>query len=284
MPEGPEVAVLSNYFNKHYKDCTLKKIDILSGRYYLTEKEKKNAKSSKLIDNLDALRSELPLKITKFNCKGKFIYWELEDDWYIFLTLGLKGRISVGDKEDYNRVKFVTSCGNLYLRDKLNNGTINIYKGCERVQKKLKTLGVDLLKSNMSIKDVAKTLRDKFKKKRNQDELIGDLLLDQKYLAGVGNYIRADALYCAKISPFRKFVDITDDELETLIKCVKKIMTTSFTIQTESCKVKYFYEDVAICYIPLVYFREFTAKNEKVHNEKMKFQNRTIWYVPDVQK
>ena len=38
-----------------------------------------------------------------------------------------------------------------------------------------------------------------------------------------------------------------------------------------------------ICYIPLVYFREFTAKNEKVVSKKMKFQNRTIWYVPEVQ-
>ena len=282
MPEGPEVAVMTNFLNKNYKGCTLKKIEVLSGRYFIEKKTRKISKS-KTINLLDDMEAELPLKILSFSCLGKFIYWELEKDWFVFVTLGLKGRISVGDKEDYNRVKFVTSCGNLYLRDKLNNGTINMYKGRKELDAKLKKLGVDLLQTDLSNKEVVEHFKTVFARKKNKDDFIADILLDQKFLAGVGNYIRADGLYCAKISPFRKVKDMSDEDLIKLIKCLKEVMKKSFDIQTNSCKEKYVYENVAICYIPMVYFREFTAKNEKVENEKMKFQNRTIWYVPSVQ-
>jgi formamidopyrimidine-DNA glycosylase len=282
MPEGPEVAVMTNFLNKNYKGCILKNIEVLSGRYFIEKKTRKISKS-KTINLLEEMKAELPLKILSFSCLGKFIYWELEKDWFVFVTLGLKGRISVGDKEDYNRVKFVTSCGNLYLRDKLNNGTINMYKGRKELDVKLKKLGVDLLQTDLSNKEVAEHFKTVFARKKNKDDFIADILLDQKFLAGVGNYIRADGLYCAKISPFRKVKDMSDEDLIKLIKCLKEVMKKSFDIQTNSCKEKYVYENVAICYIPMVYFREFTAKNEKVENEKMKFQNRTIWYVPSVQ-
>jgi formamidopyrimidine-DNA glycosylase len=282
MPEGPEVAAMINFLNKNYKDCILEKVEILSGRYKIG-KDVGKVKKSKLINLLYSVSGDLPLKIISFNCYGKFIYWELEDDWYMFVTLGLKGRISVGDKEKYNRVRFVTSCGNLYMRDMLSNGTINFYKGKKEVDNKIRKMGIDLLNTDLSNKDIAKYFRERFNKKRKKDEYIADVLLDQKFFSGVGNYIRADGLYCAKMSPFRKVLDIKDDELIKLIKCLRGIMKNSYEIQTKSCKKKYVYENVAICYIPLVYFREFTVKNEKVENTKMKFQNRTIWYVPEVQ-
>lgn len=282
MPEGPEVAAMINFLNNNYKDCILEKVEILSGRYKIAKNVGKVGKS-KLINLLHSVSKDLPLKILSFNCHGKFIYWKLENDWYMFVTLGLKGRISVGDKEEYNRVRFATSCGNLYMRDMLSNGTINFYKGDKEVNEKIRKMGVDLLSTDLSNKEIAKHFKKVFSKKRNKDENIGNVLLDQKFLAGVGNYIRADGLYCARISPFRKVVDINDTELIKLIKCLKDIMENSYEIQTKKCKKKYVYEDVAICYIPLVYFREFTAKNEKVESTKMKFQNRTIWYVPEVQ-
>ena len=282
MPEGPEVRVTTVYMDQTFGRCKLKDIEILSGRYLLKKGDEK--KSSKIIDNLKEFKKELPLKIEKFNCKGKFLYWEIEGDWYIFVTLGLKGRISVGDNMDHNRVHFSTSCGSFYLRDSISNGTINIYHGRERLDKKLKNLGVDLLRTEMKDKEVVEIMREKFKRKKKKGEFIADLLLDQKYLAGVGNYIRADGLYCAKISPFKKFIDLTDIELERLIGCIRKIMKKSLDIQLKRIKKNFVYEKVAPSYKPLVYFRNMTDKSEKVVCKKMKFQNRTIWYVPEVQK
>lgn len=282
MPEGPEVRVTTEYMDQTFGRCKLKDIEILSGRYLLKKGEKK--KSSKIIDNLEEFKKELPLKIEKFNCKGKFLYWEIEGNWYIFVTLGLKGRISVGDDMDHNRVRFSTSCGNFYLRDSLSNGTINIYHGRDKLDKKLKSLGVDLLRTEMKDKEVVEIMREKFKRKKKKGELIADLLLDQKYLAGVGNYIRADSLYCAKISPFKKFIDLTDNELERLVACIRKIMKKSLDIQLKRIKKGFVYEKIAPSYRPLVYFRNVTDKGEKVVCKKMKFQNRTIWYVPEVQK
>ena len=204
MPEGPEVAAMIHFLNKNYKDCILEKIEILSGRYKIVKKGEKVSKS-KLINSLDSVKKELPLKILSFNCHGKFIYWKLENDWYMFVTLGLKGRISVGDNEEYNRVRFVTSCGNLYMRDMLSNGTINFYKGEKVVNDKIRKLGIDLLSTDLTNKEIAKYFKLKFSKKRNKDENIGNILLDQKFLAGVGNYIRADGLYWRKFLLLGKF-------------------------------------------------------------------------------
>jgi len=274
MPEGPEVNVMTEFLNKYYKNCDIKMINILSGRYI---------DKNKTINMFDDLIKDLPIKINDYKCHGKFMYWVLEKDWYIFLTLGLKGRISIGDLEKHNRLQFITTCGDFYFRDQLNNGTIHIYKGKKELDIKLKKLGIDLLQTNMSNKDIIEYCKKKYNKKRKKDDYIADILLDQKFLAGVGNYIRADSLYCAKISPFRKFLDINDDEFIKLIKCIKDIMTNSYEKQISNISEKYKYENIASFYIPLVYSRKITDKNEKVENEKMKFQNRTIWYVPSVQ-
>jgi formamidopyrimidine-DNA glycosylase len=39
--------------------------------------------------------------------------------------------------------------------------------------------------------------------KKRDDTMICTALLDQKVIAGCGNYLRAEALYIDKISPFR---------------------------------------------------------------------------------
>ena len=41
----------------------------------------------------------------------------------------------------------------------------------------------------MSNKDIVEYCKKKYSKKRKKDDYIADILLDQKFLAGVGNYI-----------------------------------------------------------------------------------------------
>jgi formamidopyrimidine-DNA glycosylase len=80
----------------------------------------------------------------------------------------------------------------------------------EKLIKKLDTLGADMFNMNDF---------DKFKKrllKKRDDIMICTALLDQNIIAGCGNYLRAEALYIAKISPFRTVKNISDDELHIL--------------------------------------------------------------------
>ena len=104
-------------------------------------------------------------------------------------------------------------------------------------------------------------------------------MLNQKIFLGVGNYIRADALYLSKINPFIEIKKLKDEELIILIKNIKKVMKESYKSQLKCyLGTKYYkYENLTPCYKFKVYHRLYTDKKEKVL--KKKINGRTIWYV-----
>ena len=77
----------------------------------------------------------------------------------------------------------------------------------------------------------ADPLRDDFEPDRARAALdkrptraIGDALLDQRVLAGVGNIYRAEALFLAGVHPLRRSETLTDSEWESLWQIVRRLM------------------------------------------------------------
>jgi endonuclease VIII len=56
---------------------------------------------------------------------------------------------------------------------------------------------------------------------------IGNALLDQRLVAGIGNLWRAEALWEARVSPWRLLAEITDDELRTVLEAAHRLMRTA---------------------------------------------------------
>jgi endonuclease-8 len=56
---------------------------------------------------------------------------------------------------------------------------------------------------------------------------IGDALLDQELIAGLGNVIRVEGLFRAGVSPWRKVAELTDDELLSVVNENKNVMDIS---------------------------------------------------------
>ena len=56
---------------------------------------------------------------------------------------------------------------------------------------------------------------------------IGDALLDQRLIAGIGNAIRNEACFAARISPWRKVEELSADELELVVAESERIMRAS---------------------------------------------------------
>ena len=56
---------------------------------------------------------------------------------------------------------------------------------------------------------------------------IGDVLLDQRVVAGIGNLWKAEALWAARVSPWRPLADVTDDELRATLEAAHRLMRTS---------------------------------------------------------
>jgi endonuclease-8 len=56
---------------------------------------------------------------------------------------------------------------------------------------------------------------------------LGDALLDQRLVAGIGNLWRAEALWEARVSPWRPLADVTDDELRAVLASAHRLMRTA---------------------------------------------------------
>ena len=56
---------------------------------------------------------------------------------------------------------------------------------------------------------------------------IGDALLDQGIIAGIGNAIRVEALFQARVSPWRMVEELDPDELELVVAENERVMRTS---------------------------------------------------------
>jgi endonuclease VIII len=60
-----------------------------------------------------------------------------------------------------------------------------------------------------------------------QERAIGDALLDQRLVAGIGNLWRAEALWEARVSPWRRLDDVPDGELGGVLEAAHSLMRTA---------------------------------------------------------
>ena len=55
------------------------------------------------------------------------------------------------------------------------------------------------------------------KMKRYEEKKIGNLIVDQKVISGIGNYLRADILYQSTISPYRTIKSLNEEDLKNIL-------------------------------------------------------------------
>ena len=59
------------------------------------------------------------------------------------------------------------------------------------------------------------------------DREVGDALLDQRLVAGIGNLWKAEALWQACVSPWRRLEEVDDSELRAVLEAAHTLMRTS---------------------------------------------------------
>ena len=82
----------------------------------------------------------------------------------------------------------------------------------EREHPYLGRLGPDVLSQRPTAAQIAARLRER----RFHRRQLAALLLDQRFVAGLGNYLRAEILFEARIHPRRRAADCSDEELGRL--------------------------------------------------------------------
>lgn len=61
----------------------------------------------------------------------------------------------------------------------------------------------------------------------DQAREVGDALLDQRLVAGIGNIWKAESLWEAQVSPWRQLADVSDEELAAVLEAAHRLMAAS---------------------------------------------------------
>lgn len=267
MPESPEISYLANYINKHLISHILKSIEILDGRY----------KHHEAPENVKEFRQSLPLRLTKVAKKGKvlFIYF---DKWCLISKLGMTGWWFIpGDAPTWRKANedIVLTFDNnkLIFSDMRYFGTLTITNNPIVIEKELTKIAPDILDPNTNF-NLIKHQLTQLSTSKLEHTLIEDILVDQKLImSGIGNYLKAEILYAAKISPLRKLKSLTIEDFHRIFTNAKRIAEHMLKVNLTN---KYFDS-------MRVYMREKDLYGNPVVTHKTK-TGRTTYWVPNVQK
>lgn len=277
MPEGVEVKlstelVKSIVVNKRVINVFPSK----TGRYSGAPPEGFDSFIKSLDDNV--------CRITDVNNKGKFMYWTFSNGWYMFCTFGMTGQWSPKAGKHpclglYLGEDPTSSFEEFYFNDPRHFGTIKFTNNPKDLSDKLNELGWDPL--SMPLDKNQKWINFQLSKTKKS---IAEVLMDQDVFAGVGNYIRAEALYLSKLSPWRQSNLLSQDEVVSLCQSIVTVMEESYQHQgatIHTYKTVYGEEGK---YSTL--FKVYGQKKDPLGHKIVKQQTpdkRTIHWCPDVQ-
>lgn len=275
MPEGPECAATAKSIDEFMRGKRVYNVEILSGRY-----------TKKLPPGFEKFKSMMPIHCTGWATKGKFIYGMFGDrvgqHCFIWNTLGMTGYWSFNPQK-HSRVRFDFEDGSsIWYTDTRNFGTLKFAMTYEETEKKLLELGPDPLTHDIPIDQFRTRL---FKKNKKGEKTICEALMNQKTIAGVGNYIKAEVLWLSKVSPLRTVKSLTEKEITDIRDNIQSVIRTSY--QNGGATIKSFYGADGS---KGTYSNRFLVYNQKVdpyNNNVVKTttpDGRTTHWVPEVQK
>lgn len=252
MPEGPEVKTLVTEMGRYIGTSKLLDIEFVDDSY------------RQRFDGQN--RYYRPL------CQGKFIYWESKDSEvykFIWQTLGLAGWVYDSEKDYCRYIMHFEDGKSLYYCDPRKFGKLYANKSVGDTLAKFNTLGPCPLRSfspELYAQDMHRRL-DNYQTKRT----VAQVLLDQKYFCGVGNYLKSEILYECGISPHRPWNSLAGKDIGALIDETYNLSRTF-----------YLYSDQPKELMQKVYRKETDPNGHKVYAEKTK-DNRTSYWVPALQ-
>ena len=156
--------------------------------------------------------------ITGFDRRGKYLIINLTDD-YIVVHLRMTGRIDVADETPkYTTVEFnFENDQKMCLVDYRKFGKVWI---TDDVKPIIKNLGVEPLSRKFTLNKFKKILS-------KRSGTIKPLLLNQAFIAGIGNYLADEILFRSSLHPLRKADTLSIVEIKKLHNSIKYIIKKS---------------------------------------------------------
>jgi DNA-formamidopyrimidine glycosylase len=283
MPEGPEVTIMTEAINN-----LLKNAEIISWEFNDKSRYKKKAPDGYLDFNIDLTNENKHVRVKEIKNKSKFMYWRFTNGTVLFQTLGLSGGwykkpqsnsglIITFLRDDENKEQ------KLYFDDQRRFGTLKFFDSTnsnKELEKKLKTIGPDILNDEKLVfADYLKIMRQK----RVENRIIANVLMDQKLISGVGNYLRSEILYASKINPHREVKSLSDDELKKIYENSRKLIYQSYRDGGVSVRHYSDVNQIKGKFELKVYGMRKTKDDAEIKHEKIGKETQNTYWVPTEQ-
>ena len=214
MPEGPEV--------RKYADA----LDAaLTGRAIVSLTARTKDARKWLQENEARIRGH---RVERVVSHGKHLLGYIEGDFFFHSHLMMWGRwqtfgtgeLPERDRRERARIVVEGAAAILLSAPIFNVGEGDPYKQIEI----LATLGPDALPYRGRFK------RTEFLRRLHEHEVetIGAALLNQRIVAGLGNYLRAEVLFACKLNPWRSVGDLTQRNLSCLSKTIPQLARDAY--------------------------------------------------------
>jgi len=272
MPEGPEVAKMAKEVRDFYKGKTCLRIEVKSGKY----------SRYGLPNGMEEFNKTAPHQLKEVNVHGKFV-WFSWGDWDTWVQFGMTGYFCSQDFEEASiphirdpiKARKCEKHGHIwfYFRDakplifvdQRNFGLIQFVNHKETLGY-LNELGPDPLQQ-----DLEKKWWESQMKRRLPKTQLGSLLLDQSFVAGIGNYLRSEILWKARLHPERTLESLTKNEKLELWNALQEVPREKAEEENETGDLTFW-----------VYRRKEDVKGNPVI--PLRFKSRTIWIAHKRQK
>ena len=211
MPELPEVETIVQQLNKHIVGKRIQSAQVLE---------------QKRVDK--SIEKAVPSTVVRAWRRAKAIIIELEKKKYLLVRLGMTGHFhyapkpeSLGKDEKFAGVKFYLQDGSvLSYTDIRKFGSVRVLDEA-RLQKELAQFGPEPLGKEFT----ATKFKEMLAKKPKAN--IKVTLMDQNFIAGIGNIYAQEALYHAGIDPKRKIGTLKVPEIQKLHQAIQQVLRQS---------------------------------------------------------
>ena len=210
MPELPEVETLCR--------------DLVAGGVvgsHIVDAEVLNERSIQTLTPEDFRRRIRKRCITSLSRRGKYMRFDLDSQETLLVHLRMTGGFrlagSAGRADTHDRVIFFLENQRLIFHDTRKFGRLLLTADPDEV---LGRLGPEPLDLSLSAGDLHRRLS-------GRKRAVKALLLDQSFLAGLGNIYVDESLFAAGIHPQRRSNSISPAEARNLLDAVRRLLSSS---------------------------------------------------------
>jgi len=222
MPELPEVEIVRQSLDKKIRLKKVKKVIIRNKNLRI----KIPGNFKKLIED------KIVHKVSRFS---KYLILYLSNNQICLIHLGMSGTIHLINDIKKNKLTNLSFYNSPYLPKKHNHieiifdkfrlvyndprrfGFFQIIKNSKNLKKRFAHLGPEPFDKKFNIKYFKNFIKDK-------KRCIKDLLIDQKFVSGIGNIYACEILFLTKVHPNKKIKLLNNKDCLKIIKNSKKVL------------------------------------------------------------